>query len=345
MHESEGQIPEEETKPYRHFERAIQEDDVSSDGENIKEVRKRLNIPDPNAEYGEILDEHGEVKEKTLTLKSDTHSLDLRFSLIPNNSENQKIVEDYIDPRHGKVLPEFQDVHKWHEVVDLELAGPDGQKINISNIMPERYHVFFIDSAEEQNGVVVEMDKSIFLIGGSFAAPTRLITLLHEIGHTWDTKNIEEGKIQPIPKGKDSDLAEMLRGERAATAFELKIVRSVTSPGDQLRKDALDNAKYHDLESYHSYIRKEIENGAIMDEVYEDYAKFLSEMTEEEEIEFQMWNEFNEWRMTEDYVRWITSDENRTLEMVEEFPAWKKWCEANGTAWWLEKNTTPSDKV
>ncbi|MCR4311193.1 MAG: hypothetical protein NUV54_01310, partial [Candidatus Taylorbacteria bacterium] len=259
-----------------------------------------------------------------------------------DNREKQGLVEAIIHDTHFGVPPEFQDFHNWREVDSLEIAGTNGQKVDIFDIMPERYNIFFTDSERQHNGAVHEWYKSIYLMGGDFAAPIRLLTLLHEIGHMWDKKNVDAGRVQPIVEGRHHDLAEQLRQERAAAAFVLKIVRSVTASGDQLREDAVDDAKYHSLESYHSHFRRTIESREHMEAIGKETAKDYSEWTEQEATDCQMWAEFERWQMTDEYLEWKSSEEFRALESWDEYPAWVKWCEDNGTAWW---NKTEEPKV
>jgi len=249
MGEKEGQEPEEAASVVvdtneslnRPLERILDSSVELPPDEEMQAVLKRLNTKAENYQYGEILDETGEgCIAETLSVKTENYSYDLVYGYIDEGSKADTEIQEYVDAMSyvEREFHDFKSHHYWRQLTSMTLqAGSNGNSQNIFEMMPEEYKIFFADSKTFINAAVDPLLKNIYITGGSLAAPITIISLLHEIGHTWDDHNIKTGKTASLKDGRsDGDLMEKMRQERAASSFELGIVRSITKPGDQLEK-------------------------------------------------------------------------------------------------------------
>ncbi len=168
------------------------------------------------------------------------------------------------------------------------------------------------------------MDTKNIYILGDIATPRAIATLLHEIGHTWDQKNLDDHGVSDLMDSHhNADRAEKIRSERTATAFALKLMRIL--PKGELKDDLIMFLKFYALESYYEEAKRLISNDG-------GAAKFwgadpFPEMNEEWMKVEEMMDIFEEWKETKAYQEWKKIDEFNHLDEYEEYGEWREWVE------------------
>lgn len=326
----EANIPEGKSK----FEQSIFESSELSDDET-KALLGRLNTPSVEVDY---------TSPGAVNVKTDSYHYDFGFE-APGETNKAPLLE-YLDwlntesrPGRYYVLPDPVDVffiEEWKVLNSFSIHKDDTpNSVPLSDLLPEELNIYFYPSNEFINATYHHEQKMIVLLGGDMASPINIASLLHEIGHAWDEVNIASGETKRIEQGKNSDLMEKLRKERIANAFALKSLRSFVKNDPQLRDDLHKYLKNYALQSYHLGLGENLKRREEMLVVAQEMAKdYDMDSFEAEEEQRAMFEEFIQWKETEEYQVWKLLEENRDADEHDEFGLWRSWCENNGRAWW-----------
>lgn len=152
-------------------------------------------------------------------------------------------------------------LYRAKEII-LERKGT-GATLNIDEIA-KGYSIFFCRDFDEEDvsSYVVPESKRIVLIG----EPTRfgtLLSLLHEIGHTYERELPKKFDLT-----RDTDLAEKLLAERNAWAYALRKMRPFLDESKDnplSKRNVLLYAKQRALSTYVESINDELHHRAHMD--------------------------------------------------------------------------------
>lgn len=187
-------------------------------------------------------------------------------------------------------------------------------------------------------GIVVD-EKIIFLVGpinsiGSVA------TILHEVGHVIE-KKIEEKSIlndsldsdclkEIAEIEKDDDMLAKLSEERNASLFALRKMWKELRKNSEMKKDVVSFLKYSYLSHCeHKFLMKNAPNNhnySIADHFGKMYDPDADEIENQERERFrEKWNEWKDFRKSEEYVSWKQLEEFSGLDEFDEFDAWLKW--------------------
>ncbi len=137
----------------------------------------------------------------------------------------------------------------------------DGGVVDIFDILPEGQQILVSPDSDKKRGHVMMKDKhgirTISLLG-DLDSPRMLAILFHEIGHVIDFEKLDRFGLETLTDVHDnSDIAEVIRRERAATAFALKALKPFLR-NKQLRRDMINLLKYDALGSYYIGAREDI---------------------------------------------------------------------------------------
>lgn len=278
----------------------------------VEESIKKLAKPIAKLEY----------KDKdSVEISSDDYQLQFDYSLI--DDENEEDVYAFMDNLRRKEFSEDHwDFNAWRQINRLEIKPNNSEKaIDVLAAMPSGYKLFFCPSEDLVQATATGSQKKIYLIG-NMAAPKSIAVILHEIGHTWDNKKLEELGIDKLTdEHKHSEVAERIRKERMASAFALKVMRPFMST--EQRKDVINFLKHYALGGYNFIAKQETADlSGSMDHYARDY-----EYTEEEERSQWMWDEWIEFKNSNEYAKWKALDEFKDLDEYEEYGAWYEWIE------------------
>ncbi len=144
------------------------------------------------------------------------------------------------------------------EIISFFVSTESGQ-VNLLDILPEGVKIVIYPDADMEHGNVMHTNENGIrdvVIQGQINSPKMVAILLHEIGHILDFKKLAELGVEKwVDDNENSDIAEEIRRERAATAFTLKALRPFLK--DQTtRQDMINFLKYDALSTYY-YSAKE----------------------------------------------------------------------------------------
>lgn len=203
----------------------------------------------------------------------------------------------------------------------------DGKEVDIYKLLPPDTEIFIVPE-EESVGGRVHQGRKIF-IWGDLTKPHAIIVLLHEIGHIIDIEQLNNGglleKIITIDEHEYSAEAAVLRRERVATAFALKIMRPLLD--SEQRRDVINVLKHYALKSYYDGAKRGIEAKEAGKRRHEkDMRQVMHEYEADEEwLNTQnLYDGFEEWKKSPAYGEWKLLDKNKVLEADEEFGEWRR---------------------
>ena len=312
--------------PREYLEKKLR-DGEHSDGE-LRESLKRLSVPLKSIDYKE----DGEVEVNTNEM-----SFSFTFSDIEKGDFDD--VEDYINKQEKGVIngTDEAEKEKYKRIIKF-VFQKDNYKKDIFDSLPTGTKIFFCPTEGIFHGSVMSDEQlsggkksrhRIFIIG-DMSTPRSIMTLLHEMGHIFDYKNLEKfGIPSQMEKGTHSETAERLRRERVASAFAFKMARPFLT-NRQLRRDALAFLKNYALSSYERWAKDQI----VVNLAREKYDRALINEWEAEQQEIEtmgLFDEFWKWKETGAYKKWKGSEAIKKLELedYEEFNAWRSWVEEN----------------
>lgn len=162
---------------------------------------------------------------------------------------------------------------------------------------------------------------------GDITSPRSIVTILHEIGHVFDYRNIDSKGVEKlVTDHRHSRLAETLRKERSASAFAIKAIKPyLVHLG--IKTDIINFLKYYALESYYDFVKSEVGHEKRMDSwarsEYGSEGSWSWEISESE----QRVSDFSEWKKTAAYQKWKNMDQFRNIvdKFGEEYAAWSNW--------------------
>ena len=281
----------------------------------LQALLERISIPTEGAVYENEGEVHFMLDGIRVTFTYNQLDDDTRKELLVDLSSRASLTLDSTD---------LLNLSQWRTVKDLYFSTESGKKL-LTEIMPSKHKVLFNPTAtvEDHTGMVCMGTKNIYILG-DMATPRAIATLLHEIGHTWDQKNLDDHGVSNFMDGHDSAYrAEKIRSERSATAFAFKLMRIL--PKGELKDDLIIFLKVYALESYYEEARRLASNDREMTKFWGPDP--FPEMNEEWLRMEEMMDIFDEWKKTEAYQRWKKGDEFNHLDEYEEYGVWSEWVE------------------
>lgn len=294
----------------------------------VEESEKRLATPIAEVQYGQ--DDSVEISGK---------DYDLKFQYSPVDDESWSDVEEYMNGLREKLrgyLDELWDTGSWRQVSGLRAKPKNAEsEVDLLKAIPEGYQLFFCPTDVLHYGSILHEQKKIYIIG-NLASPISLVILLHEAGHGWDVQELEDPGSSKLTDDHEFALqAEKIRRERAASAFALKTLRPFLSK--EQRADAINYLKHIALKSYNDKAREMIEGPKTNTMVHygQDY-----EYSEQEQHEQWMWDEWMNFKKSDEYADWKQMKEFESLDEDEEYGAWRDWAEKK---WAKEAESSPEN--
>jgi len=214
---------------------------------------------------------------------------------------------------------DYFNVENWKKLTSLSFQSGDVKK-DLLAFLPENYSVVFCPTKEYSHGAV---DSSCIYILGDMATPRSIITLLHEMGHIFDYMN--KDRVQIGGSLLHHGAAESVRRERTASAFVFRVMRPFLKDA-QIKGDVINLLKNYALESYNLSATEEfhkIEKQKPYLERVVRRAEVDWQAQEQEMEEQRLWDDFLAWRKTEEYNKWKEKDENKNMDIPEEFVEWR----------------------
>ncbi len=174
-------------------------------------------------------------------------------------------------------IAEFGDATEWRELSSALIETPDST-IDLTQLLSHNRKIYFRPRFTEVKGWSPQ--NLGVLVWGDLAKPAALATLLHEIGHAIDRKQLEELGNSDLYHFMDdheySHEAAEIRRERVANAFALKLMRPLLNK--QQRQDMILFLKHHGLRSYYESIKTRITD---RDAMKEENKQWLAEQRRE----------------------------------------------------------------
>jgi len=309
---------------------AFKEKSVSED--IIEQSLTRLNVPLQEVAYQE---------SDTVDISADEIKFNFSYSLL--DEESKPGIEKYVHSKstglEGKPYEPFiADLNNWKRLDSLTFKVGEEDK-DVFTSLPKNSKIFFCPTREDFHGSTPwvhnyftdETEYNLYIIG-DITCPRSIATLMHEIGHVFDYENKKKGKGSSI-KGGAGDYhyktAEKIRSERTASAFAFKFMKPFLKD-KQLKQDVINYLKGYALSSYNWEAREIFEKEEVKRPYREREAtRAMADWeVEQRELEnFNMWEDFEEWKKTHAYKQWKLIEENKDLDEFEEFGAWRMWIE------------------
>ncbi len=225
------------------------------DEQSVTNAIRRLEVPFGEATY------EGESK---IEVKKEPFMVTLEYTEIrPDNP----------------VLDKTRDTHVvLYRVDELTINRTDVGTLSISAFVPEGWHVYF-DPSETEETSYADLHEKMIVLRRDPLQPIGLLTLLHEIGHTYESEMPKEFTQETFENRNtfdQTDLAAKLQSERDAWAFAFKKIRpfldaSPTNGFSIQRQDALVYAKKYALQSYDIWVRSQQSERRTMTDFAKDY--------------------------------------------------------------------------
>lgn len=269
------------------------------------------------------------AKEKSGDSQIESEELDLKISFNTPEEHNKLTIKYFLDSLVSKMGLEKEDFEKiskiedWRTLEKFDFKFKDGENINLFDTVPENCKILFYDHPEFVQAVYVRGINEVLYIG-KLNSIIAIPTLLHEIGHGWDIKRLNElGVDSLVEYGRESVYLEAVRKERAASAFALKKLRTAIKNEDT-KNDINNFLKNLALGGYCESARNSITRQESMDHGMD----FTDHETSESEIqERKIFDQFLGWKETEEYQKWRELDEFKNIEEWDEYAKWKEWKE------------------
>ena len=191
--------------------------------EEIRESISRLETPLRKINYGER-------GEEDVTWDN----LRFHFSYTPIDTTDETAmrglrshIDHFIKTRDGSSNSIYADINSWRKLdsfVVFKEGSPDGK-----NVIPDTDNIFFCPLSDQTGGSAVKELNSAFF-HNDLAKPRTIISILHELGHRWDFRNLQQDNTESfMADHRYLDQAERLRAEKTATAFALKTLKIMRS--------------------------------------------------------------------------------------------------------------------
>lgn len=266
----------------------------------IDSAAGRLSIPLAKVEYGE----RGEI-----------------------NLEGGKWKLHFVyEPSSETTVDKNGDGGEWRVVSVANIETPTGN-VDLLQLLPAGRKMYLTPLPHKgtrywRHGEV-RHERGVFL-WGDISEPLMLAILLHEMGHVIDIDQLEKkgmlGLITKIDDHEYSAEAAVLRRERVASAFALKVMRPFLTP--QQRQDMLLYLKNYALKSYYKDAKRGIEakeatKASMSDYMQREYDSDMAWLETQNQFD-----DFLEWKQSDDYTEWKARNPN--VEEDDEFGAWRK---------------------
>jgi len=255
-----------------------------------------------------------------------TEGLQVNLSYSPLDEKLKSNVLSYIN-REMKGNNELVDPFKWKVLDSMEFITKDSQ-VNMVDVLPNDYKIVFCPTSLDTNNGSVNISEKVIYIFGDIVTPLSVITLLHEIGHIFDHKNLEKAGVDKLTTDHMfSNEAERLRKERTASAFAIKAMKPYFKLLG-IKTDSINYLKDHALASYYMWVKhgmiEQKQTNKFMTSEYP--SGFDTDISDTD----QRIMDFEEWRKTDAYKKWKVADEFKDLpsegeEAYLEYIAWSNW--------------------
>lgn len=249
--------------------------------------------------------------------------LQMNFSYSPLDNKLKSELVSYT--QHSlEIHDPLADPARWRVLDTIDFVA-DGSRVDLLGVVPNNYKILFCPTDSDFHGSVFSSESvnNIYILG-DIATPRSIMTLLHEIGHVFDQKNLNEKGVDKLTTDhRHSDKAEKLRRERTASAFAFKAMKPYMNRLD-LKKDSINFLKHYALASYYESTKKEMQYDEHMDRwAMSEYGDDYGQISDSEQRIY----DFQEWKKTEAFKKWRATDEFKNLpdDFAEEYIAWSNW--------------------
>ena len=294
-------------------------------GTSLEDSIKRLEQPLEQISYSESGSEDISANE-----------FNYHFSYSPVAEEDILGLEIYTHQRSrdlGELSDPSYEIKNWRKLDDLSFFFGD-KEVDVFNVLPEKTKIFFCpELSQDNNGAAYKHSKNIYIVG-SLATPFTLTILLNEIGHIIDFGKMEElGLEKMVDDHPDSDQAELLRKERTASAFALKVIRPYIKD-EGMRHDVINLLKYYALKTYYHSVNDTVgSRKSVRSHVKDEWADY-EHLQEQEDMDRMYYDAWEKWKLTDKYKEWKNTEENKKLDEYEEYGQWRMWIEKINYDFW-----------
>lgn len=240
----------------------------------------------------------------------------LEVSFTKLDDEIEVILRDLLESigESREYIQERMDTSNWKELTGFEISrnGYSEPILDVIKLLPSKCRILFFPQKYFLQASAVTSDKRrpLILYIGDLSAEIVAPTLLHEIGHIIDHRNLKTAERDNfiIGPGHEKE-AEELRRERAATGFEFKILRSRFKNDSLLEKSNIENfSKAYALNTYHNSIDAMLRIKAadwhyIGRHLQHEHEQEMQAMEANDEYEKQL-TEFEKIKQTNEYQEW-----------------------------------------
>ena len=312
------------------YSKKLEQADFQTSQKEVAESLNRLSQPLSEIDYKK--DTKAEIK---------TDQCEMSFSFSPAEDPSlirltSGFLEQYKDDERLNNYEKVSDIKNWNELKEFTFKLEKGEQINLFEKMPENCKVYFYDNEALINAAYFhKRDRAkgdnIIIFVGKLDSLASISILLHEVGHAWDHKRLDGlgEKIGLIESGAESDFLERVRKERAATAFEFKILRPLLKHESVLKKDIINSAKDYAINGY-------CQNAKFLIDRHYSMAKSMQDVwtdSDDEDLkERHIEDIFMDWKKTDEYKKWRELDEFKEIEdeWMNEYGVWREWVKRQG---------------
>lgn len=205
-----------------------------------------------------------EYTEKgSVDLESDNFHLSFSYSPLEvkaiHNLNQEFLSVMGLDPEKLRLLEDFVFTNQ-----------KEGKTINLREILPSGYKVVFIPKDGSIFGGAADTEFKTICIWGDLTRPKNILNLFHEVGHCVDYEGLDtSGKkdfVDAYKSERENNLDEkkletILKRERNAWAFVLKIMKPLFDTDRIKKEDAINFIHNSALSHYSGVIRQRIKEG------------------------------------------------------------------------------------
>lgn len=210
--------------------------------EAVQDSIKRLAVPFGHVDYKE--NDDVSIETKKLSLSFSCSSLD--------DETKKKMAQLFVDSdRRGMNIDDLRQLDSF----DFRSLK---DQIDLANLLPPDYKVVFLSSVDGSADGFASPTSKIVYVGARVETPLAIATLLHELGHVDDFKEMEKAGIDPTERPPEYGVVrevETLRRERVANAFAIKKLKPFIRAGTFVKDDIINFLKYHAQKSHDIVIK------------------------------------------------------------------------------------------
>ncbi len=262
--------------------------------------------------------------KETDAVAIETEKLRLSFSYSSLDDETKKKMEQLFTDsgRRGMNTDDLRQLDGF----ELSSLKDQNFRLELADLLPSDYKVVFLTSSFGVDGFASPTSKIVY-VGARAETPLSIATLLHELGHVDDFKEMEKAGIDPTEPLTENGVVkevEILRRERVANAFAIKKLRPFIRAGIFVKDDVINFLKYRAQKSHDVFIGSAVAAKRSMGHFARDIGYDLESFDREEE-EREMREVFEEWQKTDEYREWKKMPAYKDLADYEEFHSWWNW--------------------